>query len=648
MAPAAAIAAPSPILEISGSTQQQSIYGHIDYYLDPDWSQSLDMLHGANAGSFRPDDKMEPDFGYTKNKIWLRLKLHNSSQDTEKWKLHLKENFKQKMDVWMRPDNGPVQHALSLNLDSSFDDRPIPYPEMIAPFKLAPGETGTLYISYWSEGSSHLAMSIETPDSFSTNSARRLAKNYVYYGMMLILILIALVAFILLHQNIFLAYIAYAGTTLMFLVHADGIAFQYIWPNFPRFNSIASIVTGSTMVTSAAFYARIFLQTKEKHPLFDKLLIATIMLVTAIALSAFVIDPQIVKQTLIPVALLSILAIVLSSVNAARHRFKEVRFYILAWLSIVFAATIMNLRHIFGLELSQDFEFDSMRVVMVFDAAMMGLAIADRYNQLRQSRHNALQENLKEAQHNIQLSSRLRELEEQYALASELAETRDQHFKNTVHDLKQPLHALRLNVKNMIDKTDRDDGDPETVTNTFSYLEELISQQLQNSEPPSQNAAHMAERDLDARIEIDDVLHQIYEMFLPDAQAKKLQFSYVSSNKNVEFVPLPLMRIVTNLVSNAIRYTKQGKILLGTRTVSGRLQVEIHDSGPGMNETEFRMAKGRSVQLTPGMAENEGHGLGLSIVNEIAEKYGYEITRSPFRSSGLGIIVKFPPHGNPR
>ena len=60
---------------------------------------------------------------------------------------------------------------------------------------------------------------------------------------------------------------------------------------------------------------------------------------------------------------------------AARTRFREVRFYVFAWCGAVIASAIMTARHWFGIDIPEDTQLDAMRVVMVFDAAFMGLAI---------------------------------------------------------------------------------------------------------------------------------------------------------------------------------------------------------------------------------------------------------------------------------
>ena len=103
----------------------------------------------------------------------------------------------------------------------------------------------------------------------------------------------------------------------------------------------------------------------------------------------------------------------------------------------------MNLRHFTDSAIGQHVELDSIRIAILVDAIMMGLGVADRYSQQQKERRKADARSLTQARQNLQLTDRLHDLEEQYKLATELVQTRDAELKNTVHDLRQPLHALR-------------------------------------------------------------------------------------------------------------------------------------------------------------------------------------------------------------
>ena len=102
------------------------------------------------------------------------------------------------------------------------------------------------------------------------------------------------------------------------------------------------------------------------------------------------------------------------------------------------------------------------------------------------------------------------------------------------------------------------------------------------------------------------------------------------------------MRIVANLVSNAVKYTERGRVLLGCRRRNGALSIEVHDTGPGLTEAEFAAALQRAVRLNPEQTSAVGHGLGLAIVAELCRHHGLHLRHRTQSGSGTCIAVEVP------
>ncbi len=250
-------------------------------------------------------------------------------------------------------------------------------------------------------------------------------------------------------------------------------------------------------------------------------------------------------------------------------------------------------RHWLGIDIPASVQFDSMRIVMVTDAALMGLAIWDNFNQLRQARQSALQANLVQTAHNLELTRRLEDLEEQYDAAREIAEQKGRAYADTIHDLNQPLHALRLDLRRLARGSGMAAQGRARVEETLAYLERLVARQLQQA--IEQEPAAAAEGDGPA-IGIGETLAAIRDMFAADAAAKGIDLRLVSCTRSVPIEALVVMRIVTNLVSNAIKYTEEGRILIGCRLHGAALRVEVHDTDSGMTAAEFAAATARGVR----------------------------------------------------
>ena len=630
----AAAQSPENHLEYSIPLDSEEFSKHFEFYLDETWKLTAEDMLTEYADAFKPIQTPEPNFGYIDERVWLRMKIQNTSSNISQWKIYVKENFLQYYDVYVLRQDGSLEQLESHDLNTKFSDRKYVFPELVTQLQFSPNEKITLLISYWSGGSSHASISLETEDSFSAQAYIRTSKNYISYGMMIILLIAASVGLIILRLPVFSAYIGYVFVTLLFLMHSDGVAFQFFWPNFPKFNSYFSIIVGCAFIMVTYNFARVFLQTKIYEPRIDKVLQVLCYVTPFIMILGAVIDPQLTKQSIFLMIIIAIVAGTLAGLYAARTRFKAVRFYLIAWLFGIGTAGLMNMRHTFGISIPQELVFDSVRLSIIVDAIMMGLGITDHYMQTVKSQREAADRTLAETKKNLNLSMRLIDLEQQFQLATELVATRDESFQSTVHDLRQPLHALRLNVQGLREGKGGGEAD---IDDTFAYLEALIAGHLEES---VSNGGVSSANSGEAELGLSNILESIYDMFLPDAKEKGLAFHYVRTSQNTNIEPIILMRIITNLVSNAIKYTHSGKILMGLRRCEGTLRIEVHDTGLGMNSEEFSKAQIHAVRLYKN--DESGHGLGLAIAQSLAKENGCNLIRLERSEPGTSLALELP------
>ncbi|WP_366508920.1 7TM-DISM domain-containing protein [uncultured Marivita sp.] len=283
--------ADSPVVVLDGPRLPATLEGHIDYTLDASKNLMVEDVLSGSSPPFQPVTTAFPDFGYIDKHVWLRLRLQNVTEDVSIWRVHFRENFKQFMAVHVVYNDGRVDTVYNVGVTDGFDKRPIQYPEMVAPMTLDPGEAATLFINFWSEGSSHIAFGFETELSFASTAAQRTAKNFLYYGMVILPMLLAIIGFAIYRHGVFIAYVATWLTALLYVMHGDGVAFQYLWPNNPAFNSFASIPLGTLLIMLAPNFARVFLNTRVHNPYVDRMLWGVIWLAFALGVSSVGVRP---------------------------------------------------------------------------------------------------------------------------------------------------------------------------------------------------------------------------------------------------------------------------------------------------------------------------------------------------------------------
>jgi signal transduction histidine kinase/CheY-like chemotaxis protein len=215
------------------------------------------------------------------------------------------------------------------------------------------------------------------------------------------------------------------------------------------------------------------------------------------------------------------------------------------------------------------------------------------------------------------------------------------------HDLRQPLHALNLFVAQLGSTSDLADRAQLTrnIASSIDGMNRLFNELLDISRL---DAGALTPRT--TAYPIDDVLSQIETTFLVAAHEKGLHFRVVKSSAWVKTDPVLLGRILLNLVSNAVRYTSVGGVVVGCRRLRGGLRVDVCDTGPGIAEDQQGNIFGEFYRIHPeGQEAGEGLGLGLAIVDRLCTLLDHPLalTSIPGRGSRFSISLPVAPAGTP-
>ncbi|MEC4563230.1 PAS domain-containing hybrid sensor histidine kinase/response regulator [Pseudomonas inefficax] len=227
--------------------------------------------------------------------------------------------------------------------------------------------------------------------------------------------------------------------------------------------------------------------------------------------------------------------------------------------------------------------------------------------------------------------------------ARDAAETanrsKDKYLAAASHDLLQPLNAARLLISTLRERP---------LPEAEKVLVERTHQALEGAEDLLTDLLDISRLD-QAAVKPDVALYRLDELFGPlvsefrtvaDAAGLKLRARIGDYAISTD---LRLMtRILRNFLSNACRYTDEGRILLGARRRGDHLRLEVWDTGRGIAADRLQAIFLEFNQLDVGRAaDRKGVGLGLAIVERIAKILGYrvEVRSWPGRGSMFSIDV---------
>lgn len=208
------------------------------------------------------------------------------------------------------------------------------------------------------------------------------------------------------------------------------------------------------------------------------------------------------------------------------------------------------------------------------------------------------------------------------------------------HDLRQPLQTLNL-LQGLLARTvegEKQQGLVARVGDTLGAMADMLNALLDiNQIEIGIVKAEMAD------FPIRDLLTPLKHQFATTAQATCLALRVVDCGLTVRTDPRLLEQMVRNLLSNAFKYTKTGKILLGCRRRGKMLSIEIWDTGIGIPATELQSIFDEYHQLNNDARErSKGLGLGLSIVQRLGNLLGHRIRvkSRPSKGSMFAIDVE--------
>jgi two-component system, sensor histidine kinase len=218
----------------------------------------------------------------------------------------------------------------------------------------------------------------------------------------------------------------------------------------------------------------------------------------------------------------------------------------------------------------------------------------------------------------------VRELATQHQNVLDASAAKTKFLASASHDLRQPLHAMELFVEALQQSQLPTNARPITVKlrSSLGAMRELLDALLDISK-------------LDAGVivphpgpvELASVVPHITDAFQESAMAKGLQLRTRIPSSAVTHTDTALLKsVLTNLISNAVRYTAQGGILVTCRPCGPNWVLDVIDTGIGIDASQQQDVFKEFVQLhNPQRDRTQGLGLGLAIVARLSQLLGHQI-----------------------
>lgn len=234
------------------------------------------------------------------------------------------------------------------------------------------------------------------------------------------------------------------------------------------------------------------------------------------------------------------------------------------------------------------------------------------------------------------VEERTKALSEANRLLDQAVRDKTRFLAGASHDLLQPLHAARLFLE-ALNRETSDTARPliAKIENSVIAAESLLRALLELSAIDANTVqAHMEE------VELTPFLADLVGSFKPTAAEKNLFIVAEPLLGRAHADPRLLRSIIQNFLSNAVRYTPKGGVLVRVRRRSGRLRIDVVDTGVGICAADIDRIFDEFARL--GEIDAEGFGLGLALSKRLARLIGgeLEVRSRPGHGSRFSLYVR--------
>jgi Na+/proline symporter/signal transduction histidine kinase/CheY-like chemotaxis protein len=207
------------------------------------------------------------------------------------------------------------------------------------------------------------------------------------------------------------------------------------------------------------------------------------------------------------------------------------------------------------------------------------------------------------------------------------------------HDIMQPLNAARLYASALAEKLEgkSDHKLSQNIGRSLESVEDILGAVLAISRLDT------GRQELKIKsFPVQKLIDQMEVEFEPFARERDIELRFVASSAWIRSDSALLRRLLRNLVSNAIKYTPEGKVLVGCRRRANAVSIEVHDTGIGIGEADQQSIFAEFKRLDGALKHATGLGLGLSIVDRISRVLDHRIELNSSPGNGTRLSVHVP------
>jgi len=616
LASSAQLSAQPDFLDVATIDQTESLGPYVQYLRLSDAEEANISAVLQSEFASLPNDEIS--FGYTTDQFWFLLDAINTSDIAKNLVLDTNVKFMEPLAIFSVSEDQQVSEIFRGDELRAFNPRPLATPKLTFPLSWGPGEHKRLL--FYVRSGSGVDMTLELGESQGVLA--KYINNRIFFalftGILATLILINLFHFYAVGRWAHLFYATQELSILLFMLHMDGLAFQFLWPGSPVWNAHATMVFGHLVNLMALLFTISFLELKSRAPMLYRTLSGIAGVSFVMLCLTPVVEPDFSDLVGLVTSGLGGPLLFATGVLVAIRGYRPARYFVAGWLFMSVGSLLYGLANLGFISLPFA-PIMFLRVGVLAEALLLSYGLSDQLKTLNDTARDtqqrlleSTQERLREAQDRIALE------QARYEAERELQE-KDLDIARTRHDIRQPIYSLRLAILAQKESS-AGAATNEVINRSLDHMEQLLIERSADDDESPRSISLQT---------FGDLLGQLQSEFASEAADRNISIEVVDCRRELDVPLVPLKRVISNLMANAIRHSGGRRLLVGFRRKGGGLELLLADNGSGMSNTRTN-------------SKNKGQGLGMGIVRALCKDHGWTLNCSSADGRGTCFRVVMP------
>jgi two-component system, sensor histidine kinase LadS len=657
---------PALALTLQASDRQVSLARHVQVLEDPGGQLTLEQVSSPPwSARFQPASVQagELNFAYTKSAYWLRIPMQRDAGAPLRWILELPFVKLGEVDFYE-----PGQPAVLTGSSRPLESRPLFSRYYVFPLSLQPHEQA-YYLRVRSRHAVAVPLKLWQREDYTRHQHADLMLQYLYFGGLLVLVIYNFMVGCSLRDARFVWYALFGISLGAGFAASSGLGRLWLWPDWPEFDEVSQ--TGLLSLAAVFFiaFAQKFLDARRRarwlYWLMNLSAALFLLLVLALFLSLHLGWDVRLLNVLIRVNVLALgVPIFVACLRILFAGDRTVRYFLLAWVVLWSGVIVAALRNL-GWVPTNAFTTWVVQIASAGEMLLLSLALAEIIHAERRARELAQEQALEASRRSgerleAEVHSRTEELQvqaEQLRERGELLErslaTEKQVLAQYVrfgsmisHEFRNPLAVidsqLRLLGREHEQGKHRLEERLPVAQRAVSRLATMFEQWLK-SDRIGQSLQDISPHAIPLRPWLEHLVEGLYCL-----SQHRIELQLDPGVEQVVADDHLLEIALGNLVENASKYAPAGSLItLQTRGAPGRVGIAVIDQGPGIAPEHQRAVFEDFYRVQP-EGRIHGMGLGLSIVQRIAQAHGGELTLQSESGQGCCFCIWLPAQALPR